>query len=174
MLVSVAGSCKMWWPYSTVNWLMTCSSVPWFLPSQRFCGSVSIILACCAHPVARLKDVGLFGTSAIEQVSVSPWMMTLCVCLSSYITWRCWYFVIDAHKVRTKNSLCITLNVLWIFLCNLIDMYVASVELWTLLLKWNLVKWIFLHISWIYNDMLCWIPGPDRAMDWLLSLGDWC
>jgi hypothetical protein len=84
------------------------------------------------------------------------------------------YFVIDAHEVRTKNSLCITLNVVWIFLCNLIDMYVASVELWTLLLKWNLVKWIFLHISWIYNDMLCWIPGPDRAMDWLLSLGDCC
>jgi len=145
MLLSVAGSCKMWWPYSTINWLMTCRSVPWFLSSQRFCGSVSIILACCVHPVARLKDVGLFGTSAFEQVSVDD---VLCSIIFLYhLKVFFWYFVIDAHKVRTKNSLCITLIVLWIFLCNLIDMYVASVELWTLLLKWNLVKWTFLHIS---------------------------
>jgi hypothetical protein len=60
---------------------MTCRSVPWFLSSQRFCGSVSIILACCAHPVARLKDVGLFGTSAFEQVSVDD---VLCLLIFLY------------------------------------------------------------------------------------------
>jgi len=39
------------------------------LLNERSYVTIGIILACFAHPVARLKDAGLFGTSTFEEVS---------------------------------------------------------------------------------------------------------